>query len=101
MTVTAIQDNPSNADVSSTWKSMNNNVYYNTGNVGIGNTSPTEKLELDGVVKINSTSAQTYAHNGLMLTNTTNNKSYRIYVNNSSAHNNFHILMSLPVIKSI
>ena len=34
-------------------KLVSSNIYYNGTNVGIGNTTPTEKLEVDGDIKIN------------------------------------------------
>ena len=42
----------SNSIVSSYWDLSGSNVYYNTGNVGIGTTSPTVKLDVNGSVNI-------------------------------------------------
>ena len=33
------------------WSESGNNIYRNSGNVGIGTTNPTSKLEVDGVIK--------------------------------------------------
>ena len=43
----------------SLWDLSGNDIYYNTGNVGIGTTSPSEKLELNGGIFINSDIAST------------------------------------------
>lgn len=37
------------------WKQMGNNIYYNSGNVGIGTTTPGEKLEVSGNIKATGT----------------------------------------------
>jgi hypothetical protein len=39
----------------SQWITTGNNIYYSTGNVGIGNNSPTEKLEINGNIKLPAT----------------------------------------------
>jgi hypothetical protein len=42
-------------DSSSLWTQSGTSIYYNTGNVGIGIDTPTEKLEVSGNTKINGT----------------------------------------------
>ncbi len=50
------------------WITNGTNIYYNTGNVGIGVTVPTEPLEVNGNVKIGSTTTGTIrATNELVL----------------------------------
>jgi hypothetical protein len=39
--------------IGSQWSTLNSNIYYNTGNIGIGTTSPIEKLDVNGNIKTN------------------------------------------------
>ncbi|MCB9202630.1 MAG: chitobiase/beta-hexosaminidase C-terminal domain-containing protein [Flavobacteriales bacterium] len=36
------------------WKENNNNIYYNDGNVGVGTSTPTAKLDIDGNIKLST-----------------------------------------------
>lgn len=40
--------------INSKWKVNGNNIYYSTGNLGIGTTNPQEKLHVNGRVRVNS-----------------------------------------------
>ena len=41
-----------NSAASSLWSASGTRVYYNSGNVGVGTNSPSEKLEVDGNIKL-------------------------------------------------
>ena len=59
----------------------------NGGNVGVGLTIPTEKLEINGTTKIKNQSGQSI----LRIENTLSGVSFAIYTNHSTTFNNFHI----------
>jgi hypothetical protein len=48
------------------WGLINNNLYYTTGNVGIGTTSPSQKLDVNGTINANS-----YTGGNISVTNIT------------------------------
>ena len=50
------------------WSADGSNIYYNTGNVGIGTISPVAKLDVAGMLKINSFKMTTGATDGYVLT---------------------------------
>ena len=63
----------------SQWTTSGSNIYYNTGNVGIGTDNPQRKLHVqDGDIRIESTFPRLY------LTDTDNNSDYSIINNNGN-----------------
>ncbi|MBD3299164.1 MAG: hypothetical protein GF341_10950, partial [candidate division Zixibacteria bacterium] len=50
-----INGTPVGSSTDSYWNQSGSNVYYNTGNVGVGTTTPTEQLEVDGNLKVSGT----------------------------------------------
>ena len=55
-TIKTLQQAIDNGDFSSSvWTQSGNNIYYNNGNVGVGTSSPTEKLEVAGNIKASGT----------------------------------------------
>ena len=47
-------------NTSSPWINLNNNLYYNNGNIGLGTTNPSSLLDLSGVAK--DTIIQTWSY---------------------------------------
>ena len=56
----------------SLWSESGGDIYYNTGDVGIGVTSPGEKLEVAGTIKMNGFKLPTGASNNYVLTSDVN-----------------------------
>jgi hypothetical protein len=61
---------------SSQWTTTGANIYYNTGNVSIGNTSPQTSFQVSGTGTASGGNAATSGYAALMLSDTTNNETY-------------------------
>jgi hypothetical protein len=61
---------------SSQWVTTGSNIYYNTGNVSIGNTNPQTSLQVAGTGTASGGNAASSGYAALMLTDTTNNETY-------------------------
>jgi hypothetical protein len=61
---------------SSQWTTTGLNIYYNTGNVSIGNTSPQTSFQVSGTGTASGGNAASSGYAALMLSDTTNNETY-------------------------
>ncbi|MEL6820130.1 MAG: hypothetical protein AAFP70_00115 [Calditrichota bacterium] len=60
----------SNGGGATPWDSLNGNIFYQGGNVGIGTNAPTEQLELTGNLKLPQTENQGNGQTGVLLVDT-------------------------------
>jgi hypothetical protein len=61
---------------SSQWTTTGSNIYYNTGNVSIGNTSPQTSFQVSGTGTASGGNAAASGYAALMLSDTTNSETY-------------------------
>jgi len=79
------------------WVRTGNDIYYNRGNVGIGTTAPTDKLDISGGVKIGSSYAgigTTAPANGMIIEGSvgigaTSSSGYKLLVSGNTLSNRF------------
>jgi hypothetical protein len=67
-----IMRSTASAPISSQWTTTGSNIYYNSGNVGIGTTAPTQKLDVNGDINIPTDGA--LRSNGIWLIGKTANE---------------------------
>jgi len=73
----------------SQWTSISDNIYYNTGNVGIGTTTPTAKLQVVGGDRNNMLRVESDNNASLSLKNTNANAGggeYQLFVTSSNSN---------------
>jgi len=75
---------------SSQWTTTGSNIYYNTGNVSIGNTSPQTSFQVSGTGTASGGNAAASGYAALMLSDTTNSETYIHSVRPSVGWNNLN-----------
>ena len=71
------------------WEESAGNVYYNAGNVGIGNSSPTEKLDVLGNLKVLGSASSDNIGINLQIGQSVSGKGGKVYIKAGDAQNNF------------
>jgi hypothetical protein len=75
----------------SQWTTTGSDIYYNTGNVGIRNTSPQTSLQVAGTGTASGGNAASSGYAALMLTDTTNSETYIHAVRPGVGWNNLNL----------
>ncbi|MCD4789553.1 MAG: hypothetical protein K8R37_06085, partial [Bacteroidales bacterium] len=71
------------------WEESAGNVYYNAGNVGIGNSSPTEKLDVLGNLKVLGSASSDNIGINLQISQSASGKGGKVLIKAGDAQNNF------------
>ncbi|MCD4744995.1 MAG: hypothetical protein K8R58_01710 [Bacteroidales bacterium] len=71
------------------WEESGGNVYYNAGNVGIGTSTPLEKLDLNGNLKVLGNAYSDNTGIDLQISQSVSGKGGKVYIKAGDAQNNY------------
>ena len=70
------------------WTTTDNDIYYNLGNIGLGTTTPTCKLEVNGVLKVTNNTISTSKTTGSIIISGGVGISGAMFINNANINGN-------------